>query len=472
MDDPAFILYAKVACGQVPSSFVLMITMPHAADTLLGERAHTRCAHEQQQGFDGSRLLRYRFSHPLYMQFGEAAASSVTISKPEAAVPIAKESKMGFATNAIHGGQEPGPATGAIVAPIYQTSTYVYDELGKNKGYDYARTNHPNRKALERTIAKLEDGHSAYVFTSGMAGIDAVFRLLRPGDHVVLSEAVYGGVFRLSTQLLVHFGLEFSFVDTSSEAAVVSAFRPNTKMLYIETPTNPTMRIADIAALAKVASQRNITVVVDNTFLSPYLQRPIELGAHIVVHSMTKYLNGHSDSTGGAVVLTRKEDAEKIYFIQRSAGSGLAPMDCFLISRGIKTLAVRMLQHNANGLVVARHLDTHPKVQKVLYPGLTSHPQHEIARRQQKGPGGMLSFDLGSLEAARRLLNHVKLCALVESLGGVESLISLPALMTHASMPQKVRERVGITEGLVRLSVGIEDAGDIIADLDQALHHV
>jgi cystathionine beta-lyase/cystathionine gamma-synthase len=380
---------------------------------------------------------------------------------------------MGFATNAIHVGQEPDSATGAIVAPIYQTSTYVNEELGKYKdGYDYARTNHPNRKALERTIAKLEEGHSAYVFTSGMAGIDAVFRLLRPGDHVVLSEAVYGGVFRLSTQLLVHFGLEFSFVDTSSEAAVLSAFRPNTKMLYIETPTNPTMRIADIAALAKLASQRNITVVVDNTFLSPYLQRPIELGAHIVVHSMTKYLNGHSDSTGGAVVLTRKEDAEKIYFIQRSAGSGLAPMDCFLISRGIKTLAVRMLQHNANGLVVARHLDTHPKVQKVLYPGLTSHPQHEIARRQQKGPGGMLSFDLGSLEAARRLLNHVKLCALAESLGGVESLISLPALMTHASMPPEVRERVGITEGLVRLSVGIEDADDIIADLDQALHHV
>jgi len=380
---------------------------------------------------------------------------------------------MGFATNAIHVGQESDPATGAIVAPIYQTSTYVNEELGKYKnGFDYARTNHPNRRALERTVAKLEDGHSAYVFSSGMAGIDAVFRLLRPGDHVVLSEAVYGGVFRLSTQLLVHFGLEFSFVDTSSSDTVVSAFRPNTKMLYIETPTNPTMRIADIAALAKLASQRNITVVVDNTFLSPYLQRPIELGAHIVVHSMTKYLNGHSDSTGGAVVLTRQEDAEKIYFIQRSAGSGLAPMDCFLISRGIKTLAVRMLQHNANGLVVARHLDTHPKVQKVLYPGLASHPHHEIARRQQKGPGGMLSFDLGSLEAARRFLNQVKLCALAESLGGVESLISLPALMTHASMPQEVRERVGITEGLVRLSVGIEDADDIIADLDQALHHV
>ena len=376
---------------------------------------------------------------------------------------------MGFATNAIHVGQEPDPATGAVVAPIYQTSTYVQTELGKDKGYDYARTNHPNRKALERTIAKLEDGRSAYVFTSGMAGIDAVFRLLRPGDHVVLSEAVYGGVFRLSTQLLVHFGLEFSFVDTASVDAVLTAFRPNTKMLYLETPTNPTMRLADIAALSKLANQRNITVVVDNTFMSPYLQRPIELGAHIVVHSMTKYLNGHSDSTGGAVVLTRAEDAEKIYFIQRSAGAGLAPMDCFLISRGIKTLAVRMLQHNANGLAVARHLNAHPKVKRVFYPGLPSHPQHEIARQQQKGPGGMMSFDLGSLDAARTFLDHLKLCSLAESLGGVETLISLPALMTHASMPPEVRERVGITEGLVRLSVGIEDVEDIIQDLDQAL---
>jgi cystathionine beta-lyase/cystathionine gamma-synthase len=305
-----------------------------------------------------------------------------------------------------------------------------------------------------------------------MAGIDAVFRLLRPGDHVVLSEAVYGGVFRLSTQLLVHFGLEFSFVDTSSPELVRPALRPNTKMLYIETPANPTMIVTDISAMSKLANERNLTVVVDNTFLSPYLQRPIELGAHIVVHSMTKYLNGHSDSTGGAVVLTRPEDAEKIYFIQRSAGTGLAPMDCFLISRGIKTLAVRMLQHNANGITVARHLDAHPKVRKTFYPGLPSHPQHDIARRQQKGPGGMLSFDLGSMDAARRFLNHVKLCSLAESLGGVETLISLPAMMTHASMPKEIQDRVGITEGLVRLSVGIEDVEDIIADLDQALLYV
>jgi cystathionine beta-lyase/cystathionine gamma-synthase len=379
---------------------------------------------------------------------------------------------MGFATNAIHVGQEPDPTTGSIVAPIYQTSTYVSPELGKTTGYDYARTNHPNRKALEKTVAKLEGGHSAFVFTSGMAGIDCVFRLLRPGDHVVLSEAVYGGVFRLSTQLLVHFGLEFSFVDTSIYESVVAACRPNTKMLYIETPTNPTMRVTDIAAMAKLANERRITLVVDNTFLSPYLQRPIELGAHIVVHSMTKYLNGHSDATGGAVVLTRPEDSDKIYFLQRSAGAGLSPMDCFLVSRGIKTLAVRMLQHNVNGIAVARHLDAHPKVRKVFYPGLPSHPQHDIARKQQRGPGAMLSFDLGNVDAARRFLNQVKLCSLAESLGGVETLISLPALMTHASMPKETQERVGITEGLVRLSVGIEDVEDIIADLDQALLYV
>src|SRR5271155_866519 len=379
---------------------------------------------------------------------------------------------MGFATNAIHVGQEPDPSTGAIVAPIYQTSTYVQTELGKDKGYDYARTNHPNRKALERTVAKLEGGQSAYVFSSGMAAIDAVFRLLRPGDHVIVSEAVYGGVFRLSTQLLVHFGLEFSFVDTSFADAVRNALRPNTKMLYVETPTNPTLRVADLAAMSKLVSDRGVTLVVDNTFLSPYLQRPIEFGAHIVVHSMTKYLNGHSDSTGGAVVLTRPEDAEKIYFIQRSAGTGLAPMDCFLVSRGIKTLAIRMLQHNANGITVARHLDAHPKVRKTHYPGLPTHPQHDIARRQQKGPGAMIAIDLGSLEAARRFLNQVKLCSLAESLGGGETLISLPAQMTHASMPPEVRERAGITDGLVRLSVGIEDVEDINADLDQALLYV
>lgn len=376
---------------------------------------------------------------------------------------------MGFATDAIHVGQEPDPATGAIVLPIYQTSTYVQEELGSTKGYDYARTNHPNRKALERTLTKLEGGTAAYVFTSGMAAIDTVFRLLRPGDHAIVSEAVYGGVFRLSTQFLVEFGLEFSFVDTSSLEAIRGALKPNTKMIYVETPTNPTMIVSDIAAVAGVARERKLTLVVDNTFLSPYFQRPIEHGAHIVVHSMTKYLNGHSDAVGGAVILTRAADAERIYFLQRSAGAGLAPMDCFLVSRGIKTLAVRMAQHDANGMTLARFLENHPRVQRVLYPGLPSHAQHEIARKQQSGFGAMLSFDVSTLDAARAVLNRVKLCSLAESLGGVETLISHPATMTHVSIPPEVRRRVGITDGLVRLSVGIEDAEDLVADLNDAL---
>jgi cystathionine gamma-lyase/cystathionine beta-lyase/cystathionine gamma-lyase/homocysteine desulfhydrase len=379
---------------------------------------------------------------------------------------------MGFATDAIHVGQEPDPATGSIVPPIYQTSTYVQTELGKDKGYDYARTAHPNRRALERCVAKLEGGTAAFVFTSGMAGIDCVFRLLRPGDHAILSQAVYGGVIRLTTQFLMQFGLEFSFVDTSSLESVTKAIKPNTKLLYVETPTNPTMIITDLAAVAALANQKQLTLVVDNTFLSPYFQKPIALGAHIVVHSMTKYLNGHSDCVGGAVVLTRKEDADKIYFLQRSTGAGLAPMDCFLVSRGIKTLAVRMKQHETNGMAVAKFLEGHPKVVRVLYPGLTSHPQHAIAKKQQTGFGAMLSFDLGSLDAARRLLNHVKLCSLAESLGGVETLISHPASMTHASVPPETRQRVGITDGLVRISVGIEDVEDLIADLDFALSKI
>jgi cystathionine beta-lyase/cystathionine gamma-synthase len=379
---------------------------------------------------------------------------------------------MGFATDAIHVGQESDPSTGSIVAPIYQTSTYVQTKLGENKGYDYARTTHPNRRALERTVAKLEGGTAAYVFTSGMAGIDSVFRLLRPGEHAIISQAVYGGVIRLSTQFLVQFGLEFSFVDTSCTENIVKALQPNTRMLYVETPTNPTMIVTDLAAAAKLARERQLTMVVDNTFLSPYLQRPLALGAHIVVHSMTKYLNGHSDCTGGAVILSRQEDADKIYFLQRSAGAGLAPMDCFLVSRGIKTLAVRMKQHDANGMQIAQFLESHPKVKRTLYPGLKSHPQHEIARKQQSGFGAMLSFDVGSIDAARSLLNHVKLCSLAESLGGVETLISHPATMTHASVPAEMRQRVGISDGLVRLSVGIEDAEDLIGDLDFALSKI
>jgi len=376
---------------------------------------------------------------------------------------------MGFATDAIHVGQEPDSATGAIVAPIYQTSTYVQEALGQNKGYDYARTAHPNRRALERCVARLEGGQAAYVFTTGMAAIDAMFRLLRPGDHTIVSQAVYGGVYRLTTQLLTQFGLEFSFIDTSNAESVVKAIRPNTKMIYVETPTNPTMIVTDISKIAAIAHAHDLTLAVDNTFLSPYLQQPIALGAHIVVHSMTKYLNGHSDATGGAVILTRAADAEKIYFLQRSTGAGLAPMDCFLVSRGIKTLAVRMAQHDSNGMAVARFLEDHPKVMRVLYPGLPSHPGHEIARRQQRGFGAMISFDVNTLESARTLLNHVKLCSLAESLGGVETLISHPATMTHASIPPEVRRQIGITDGLVRLSVGIEDAEDLIADLDAAL---
>jgi len=379
---------------------------------------------------------------------------------------------MGFSTDAIHVGQEPDALTGSIVAPIYQTSTYVIEEMGKSKGYDYARTNHPNRKALERTIAKLEGGHAAYVFTSGMAAIDSVFRLLRPGDHTILSQAVYGGVFRITTQLLVEFGLEFSYVDTSNLEQVKQAIKPNTKMIYVETPTNPTMIVTDLAAVAKLGRERNLTVAVDNTFLTPYLQQPLALGADIVVHSMTKFLNGHSDCTAGAVIVRTPEQAQKIYFVQRSAGAGLAPMDCFLVSRGVKTLAVRMDRHNSNGMAVAKYLASHPKVKHVIFPGLASHPQHELAKRQQRGFGSMISFDLGPLESAKKFLNHVRLCSLAESLGGVETLISLPALMTHASIPPDIQVQIGITQGLVRLSVGIEDVEDIIADLDQALAQI
>jgi cystathionine beta-lyase/cystathionine gamma-synthase len=380
-----------------------------------------------------------------------------------------QEELMGFSTDAIHVGQEPDPLTGAVVAPIYQTSTYVFDGLEKNKGYVYARTTHPNRMALERTLAKLEGGTAAYAFGSGMAAIDAVFRLLRPGDHTLLPAAVYGGTFRIVSQLLVEFGLEFTYVDTSQPEKVEAAIKPSTRMIYCETPSNPTMVLTDLAALAAIANRHKLTLVVDNTFLSPYLQQPISFGAHIVIHSMTKYLNGHSDCIGGAVVLIRPADAEKIYFLQRAAGAILGPMDCFLISRGIKTLAVRMDRHDSNGRAIAKFLESHAQVKRVLYPGLASHPQHELAKRQQRGFGAMISFDLGSVGAARTMLNNVHLCSLAESLGGVETLISHPATMTHSAMPAEVRIQGGITDGLVRLSVGIEDVEDLIADLDQAL---
>jgi len=379
---------------------------------------------------------------------------------------------MGFATDAIHVGQEPDPTTGAVVAPIYQTSTYVQEEMGKHKGYEYARSANPTRSALERNLARLEGGQRALAFASGMAAINAVMTLLKAGDHVICSHAVYGGVYRLFTKVLAHFGLEFSFIDTTCTENVEKAFKKNTRLLYIETPTNPTMAVSDLKEMSRLARAHNVPLVVDNTFMSPYLQRPLEFGADMVVHSTTKFLNGHSDSIGGAVILNRQEDYDRLYFIQKSAGAILGPFDCWLVLRGVKTLAVRMPQHDKNGRAIAAFLEPHKKVQRVYYPGLTSHPQHELAKKQMKGFGAMLSFELGSLAAAQRMLRQVKVCSLGESLGGVETLISHPATMTHASVPPEERQKIGITDGLVRISVGIEDVEDLIADLDRALAHV
>ncbi len=379
---------------------------------------------------------------------------------------------MGFATDAIHVGQEPDPSTGAIIVPIYQTSTYVQEELGKNKGYEYARSGNPTRTALERNLARLEGGSHALAFASGMAAINAVMTLLKSGDHVICSHAVYGGVYRLFTRVLVNFGLEVSWVDTTCAGNVEKAVKKNTRLLYVETPTNPTMEISDLAEMSRIARARNLQLVVDNTFMSPYLQRPLEYGADMVVHSTTKFLNGHSDSIGGAVILRRQEDRDRLYLIQKSAGAILGPMDCWLVLRGVKTLAVRMEQHNRNSQAIAEYLEKHPKVKHVYYPGLPSHPQHALAKRQMKGFGAMLSFELGSLEAAQRMLRQVKVCSLGESLGGVETLISHPATMTHASVPAEERAKIGITDGLVRISVGIEDVEDLIADLNRALGSV
>ncbi|MGH9360185.1 MAG: cystathionine gamma-synthase [Candidatus Acidiferrales bacterium] len=379
---------------------------------------------------------------------------------------------MGFATDAIHAGQEPDPATGAIIVPIYQTSTFVQEELGKNKGYEYARTANPTRSALERNLAALEAGKHGFAFASGMAAINAVMSLLKSGDHVLAGRNLYGGTFRLFERVLKNFGLSFSYADTRRLEEVERALHPNTRLLYVETPTNPVMEITDVTAIAKLAHQRGVLLAVDNTFMSPFLQRPLEMGADIVIHSTTKYLNGHSDGVGGAVILQNAELAERLKFLQNAAGAVLSPFECWLILRGVKTLAVRMRQHDSNGMAVARYLEGHPKVRKVHYPGLSSHPQHELARRQMKGFGGMISFETGSLENARSVLRSVRLCSLAESLGGVETLISHPATMTHASVPALERERLGITDGLVRISVGIEDVEDLIADLDQALSKI
>lgn len=379
---------------------------------------------------------------------------------------------MGFATIAIHTGSEPDEATGSVTVPIYQTSTYAQEGLGKNKGYEYARTQNPTRSAVERNIAALEGGRFGFAFASGMAAIDATLRLVKSGEHVVVSDNTYGGTARLFNRILTNYGITFDYVDTSEPLNVEAAIKPNTKMVFIETPTNPVMIVTDLKEVSEIAHRAGARVVCDNTFMSPYLQRPLEFGVDIVVHSTTKYLNGHSDGVGGVVVLNDEEDANWIGFVQNSAGAILSPFDSFLVMRGTKTLALRMEQHDKSGRAVAAFLEEHPKVHKVYYPGSASHPQHALARRQQLGFGGMVAFDVGSLANARTVLESVKLCTLAESLGGVESLISHPATMTHASVEEAKRQRIGITDGLVRISVGIEDTDDIIADLDQALEKI
>ncbi len=376
---------------------------------------------------------------------------------------------MGFSTIAIHAGNEPDIATGAVSVPIYQTSTYAQEGLGKNKGFEYARTQNPTRSALEKNIAALEGAKFGYAFASGMSATDAVLKLVRSGDHVILGDNTYGGTFRLFDKILKNYGIEFDLVDTSEVSNLEQAFKSNTKMVFVETPTNPVMTVTDLQAVSEISHAHGARVVCDNTFMSPYLQRPMDFGVDIVVHSTTKYLNGHSDSVGGFAALNDETDAEWIGFVQNSIGAILSPFDSFLVLRGTKTLAVRMEAHDKNGRQVANFLAEHPRVQKVYYPGLVSHPQHELAKRQQKGFGGMVAFETGSLDNAKRVLESVKLCILGESLGGVESLISHPATMTHASVPQEKREKLGITDGLVRISVGIEDIEDIIEDLDQAL---
>lgn len=379
---------------------------------------------------------------------------------------------MGFATTAIHAGQEPDEATGSVTVPIYQTSTYAQEALGKHKGFEYARTQNPTRLALERNLAALEGARFGYAFASGMAAIDATLRLVKAGEHVVVSDNTYGGTFRLFSRILANYNIEFDFVDTSDVANVEAAIKPNTRMVFVETPTNPVMIVTDLQAVSDVAHRAGARVVCDNTFMSPYLQRPLDFGVDIVVHSTTKYLNGHSDGVGGIVVLNDEEDAQWMAFVQNSVGAILSPFDSWLVLRGTKTLALRMEQHDRSGRAVAAFLEEHPKVQKIYYPGSLSHRQHDLAKRQQKGFGGMVAFDVGTLENARIVLESVKLCTLAESLGGVETLISHPETMTHASVLPETRARLGITEGLVRISVGIEDTDDIIADLDQALEKI
>jgi len=374
-----------------------------------------------------------------------------------------------FATLAVHAGQTPDPLAGAVMTPIYQTSTYVQAGLGKHKGYEYARTQNPTREALERSIAALEGGRHGFAFGSGLAALDAALKLLSAGDHVVCGENVYGGSHRQMTHIWARLGLAFTFVDTADLQRVADAVTPHTKMVYVETPTNPMMRLCDLQAAGEIASRAGALLVVDNTFATPYFQRPLELGADLVLHSTTKYLNGHSDMVGGMLVATRDDLAERLAFIQNGSGAVPGPFDCWLALRGTKTLALRMRQHDANARRIAEWLTRQPNVQHVYYPGLPSHPQHDLACRQMKGFGGMISIELGSIERATRFVERTRLFALAESLGGVESLIGHPATMTHASVPPEMRRAMGLTDALVRLSVGIEDVEDLVADLDQAL---
>jgi len=380
-----------------------------------------------------------------------------------------EKNELGFATRAIHVGQEPDPSTGAVVVPIFATSTYVQEEIGKHKGYEYSRVSNPTRTCLEKNLASLEVGRSAHVFASGMAAINALCTLLKSGDHVVCTNNLYGGTPRLFNQILTNYGLEFTYVDTADLRATESAIRRTTRFVFVETPTNPLMTLSDLKAISQIAHRRGAELVVDNTFMSPYFQQPITLGADMVIHSTTKFLNGHSDGLGGVVVCTKPEHAERFAFIQKAAGAILSPFECWLVLRGVKTLAIRMEKHDANGRAVATFLSRHKKVRKVFYPGLPDHPQHELAQRQMTGFGSMITIETGSLKNAQKMLRKVRVCSLGESLGGVETLISHPATMTHAALGEKGRRAIGITDGMVRLSVGIEDADDIIRDLEQAL---
>ena len=362
--------------------------------------------------------------------------------------------------------------TGAVTVPIYPTSTYVQQGIGEHKGYEYSRVSNPTRARLEENLAALEGGVAAPVFASGMAAINAVVSMLKSGDHVVCGDDLYGGTPRLFNNVMTGFGLEFSYVDSSDAKNVERAIRKNTRMVYVETPTNPMMRLTDLAAVSQLCRPKKLSLVVDNTFMSSYFQQPLALGADMVVHSTTKFLNGHSDGLGGVVICARQEHADKLAFLQKAAGAILSPFECWLVLRGVKTLAARMEIHDRSGRIVADFLSKHKKVKAVFYPGLPDHPQHALARRQMSGFGAMISFETGSLKNANKMLKKVRVCSLGESLGGVETLISHPATMTHAGLGAKGRKAIGITDGLVRISVGIEDVDDILDDLDQALNSI